>query len=173
MPEEYRAIEQAAQITRADLAALIGVRLAPLVQAIAERRHDDVLITDVRSSWASAWIMAVARAGIIEPLPNHTFQPRGIVHRADLADAASRLLAPIAASDPSRAKAWEQTRAKFADLAPGHLAYPAASMSVAAGVLATSPDNAFEPSRPVSGAEAVAAVGRIAALAAHEGKGGR
>ena len=173
MPEEYRAIEQAAQITRADLAALIGVRLAPLVQAIAERRHDDVLITDVRSSWASAWIMAVARAGIIEPLPNHTFQPRGIVHRADLADAASRLLAPIAASDPSRAKAWEQTRAKFADLAPGHLAYPAASMSVAAGVLATSPDNAFEPSRPVSGAEAVAAVGRIAALAAHEGKAGR
>src|SRR5947207_10197664 len=101
MPEEYRAIEQAAQITRADLAALIGVRLAPLVQAIAARRHDDVLITDVRSSWASAWIMAVARAGVMELLPNHTFQPRTIVRRVDLAQAASRLLARIAAGDPA------------------------------------------------------------------------
>jgi tetratricopeptide (TPR) repeat protein len=165
MPEEYRAIEQAAQITRADLAALIGVRLAPLVQSIAERRHDDVLITDARNSWASAWIMAVARSGVMEPLPNHTFEPRAIVRRAELAQTASRLLAPLAAADPSRAKSWEGVRPKFADLAPGHLAYPAASMSVAAGVIPVSPDNSFEPSRPVSGPEALAAVGRIAALA--------
>jgi tetratricopeptide (TPR) repeat protein len=173
MPEEYRAIEQAAQITRADLAALIGVRLAPLVQSIAGRRHDDVLITDVRNSWASAWIMAVARAGVIELMPNHTFQPRAIVRRADLAEAASRLLAPIAAADPSRAKSWEQAHAKFTDLAPGHLAYPAASMAVGAGVISVSADNTFEPSKPVSGAEAVAAVSRIAALAAREFKGDR
>src|SRR5439155_16218530 len=115
MPEEYRAIPQAAQITRADLAALIGVRLAPLVQAIAERRHDDVLITDVRNNWAYAWIMAVSRAGVMEALPNHTFQPRTIVYRVDLAQAASRLLERIAASDPARAKSWDAARAKFTD----------------------------------------------------------
>jgi tetratricopeptide (TPR) repeat protein len=171
MPEEYRAIEQAAQITRADLAALIGVRLSRLVQSIAERRHDEVLITDVRNNWASAWIVAVARSGVMEPLPNHMFEPRAIVRRAELAESASRLLTRIAAVDPSRAKSWDEARPKFTDLAPGHLAYPAASMSVAAGVITVSPDNSFEPSRPVSGPEALAAVGRIAALAGRDFKG--
>src|SRR5262249_56220130 len=99
-------IPEAAQITRADLAAIIGVRLAPLVQAIAERRHDDVLITDVRDNWAYAWIMAVSRAGVMETLPNHTFQPRTIVHRVDLAQAASRLRARVAAVGPARAQSW-------------------------------------------------------------------
>ena len=87
LPEEYRAIEQAPQITRGDLAALIGVRLAPLLQA--SRRRDAVLITDVRTHWAAIWIMSVARAGVMEPFSNHAFQPRTAVRRVDLAQAAS------------------------------------------------------------------------------------
>ena len=74
LPEEYRAIEQSPQITRGDLAALIGVRLAPLLQA--SRRRDAVLITDVRTHWAAIWIMSVARAGVMDPFSNHAFQPR-------------------------------------------------------------------------------------------------
>ena len=171
MPEEYRAIEQAAQITRADLAALIGVRLAPLVQSIG--RHEDVVITDVRDQWASPWIMAVTRAGVMELLPNHTFQPRAIVRRVDLAQAASRLLARIAAVDPSRAKGWDAAHAKFTDLAPGHLAYSAASMTVAAGVIKIGGDNSFEPSRPVSGEEAISAISRIAALSGNKSRTAR
>ena len=101
----------------------------------------------------------------MELLPNHTFQPRTIVSRVDLAQAASRLLARIAASDPARAKSWQAANAKFTDLSPGHLAYPAASMTIAAGVIKPGPDNTFEPSRPVTGEEAMSAIGRIAALA--------
>jgi tetratricopeptide (TPR) repeat protein len=163
LPEEYRAIDQAAQITRGDLAALIGVRLSPLLQV--GRRRDAVLITDLRTQWASAWIMAVARAGVMDPFENHAFQPRGVVKRVDLAQAVSRLLAKVAAADPARAKAWESARVKFADLSPGHLAYPAASAAVASGVMTAGPDNTFQPSKPVSGAEAIAAINRVEALA--------
>ena len=74
LPAEYRAIDTAAQITRGDLAALIGVRLAPFVQSA--RRREAIVITDTRNHWASTWIMAVARAGIVDPYDNHTFQPR-------------------------------------------------------------------------------------------------
>ena len=163
LPEEYRAIEQSPQLSRGDLAALIGVRLAPLLQA--SRRRDAVLITDVRTHWAAIWIMSVARAGVMDPFSNHAFQPRSAVRRVDLAQAASRLLARIAAADPSRAAAWESARLKFSDLSPGHLAYPAASAAVAAGVMAMGPDGSFEPSRPTSGADAIAAINRIEALA--------
>ena len=61
LPAEYRALEQAPQITRGDLAALIGIRLGPLLAN--DRRRDGVLVTDTRNHWAASWILAVARAG--------------------------------------------------------------------------------------------------------------
>jgi tetratricopeptide (TPR) repeat protein len=163
LPAEFRAIEQAAQVTRADLAALIGIRLAPLLQN--GRRNDAALITDVRTNWAATWIMAVARAGVMEPFANHAFQPRTVVRRTDLAQAMARLLAQVAAQNPSRGKGWDTARLKFTDLAPTHLAYPAASMAVAAGVLQTGADNSFQPSKVVTGAEAIAAIANVQALA--------
>lgn len=163
LPAEYQAIEGTAQLTRSELAALIGVRLPGLVQAA--RKKDAVVVNDVRAHWASTWILAVARAGIIEPFDNHTFQPRGVVRRTDLAVAMSRLLARLAVDDPIRARSWQAARMRFTDLAPAHLAYPSASMAVAAGVMETGANNAFLPSKVVTGAEAVKAVARVEALA--------
>jgi tetratricopeptide (TPR) repeat protein len=162
LPAEYRAIEGTAQLTRGELAALIGIRLPALTQAA--RKKDAVVVTDVRGYWASTWILAVARAGFIDPFDNHTFQPRGVVRRADLAVAMSRLLAQLAVEDP-RARGWQAARMRFTDLAPTHLAYPAASMVVAAGVMETGASNAFQPSKVVTGAEAAAAVARVETLA--------
>ena len=163
LPPEYQAIEGTAQLTRGDLAALIGIRLPALVQAA--RKKDAVVISDVRQHWASTWILNVARAAIMEPFDNHTFQPRSVVRRSELAVAMSRLLARLAVEDPNRARSWQAARIRFTDLAPTHLAYPAASMSVAAGVLEAGPNNTFQPSKVVTGAEAVAAVARVEALA--------
>jgi tetratricopeptide (TPR) repeat protein len=163
LPEEFRAIDQAPQVTRADLAALVGIRLAPLLQA--GRRSDAALITDVRGNWAATWIMSVARAGVMEPFANHAFQPKSTVRRADLAQTLARLLAQVAQQNPTRAKAWDSARLKFPDLLPSHLAYPAASVAVAAGAMTVGPDGAFQPARPVTGAEAVASIAKIGSLA--------
>jgi tetratricopeptide (TPR) repeat protein len=162
LPAEYRAIDDASEITRADLAALIGVRLGALLRV---RRRDAVPITDLRTTWASPWIVAVAGAGVMEPYANHAFQPRSLVRRTDLAQAAARLLSRIAAGDPAQANSWQSARRTFSDLSPGHLAYAAASAAVAAGVMTVGPDNAFLPSRPVTGAEALSAIGRLETLA--------
>jgi len=163
LPAEYRAIDQAVQITRADLAALIGIRLSGMLAGA--RRGDAALITDVRDNWAATWIMSVARAGVMEPFSNHAFQPRTVIRRTDLAQAVARLLARIAAQSPARAKAWESARLKFSDLSPSHLAYPAVSIAVASGVMKTVGDNAFQPSRAVTGAEAIEAIAKVQALA--------
>jgi len=162
LPAEYQAIEGTQQLTRGELAALIGIRLPELVQAA--RKKDAVVVSDVRQHWASTWILNVTRAGIIDPFDNHTFQPRGVVRRSDLAIAMSRLLARIAADDPIRARSWTAARLRFSDLPPSHLAYPAASMTVAAGVMETGPNNTFQPSKVATGAEAVAAVNRVETL---------
>jgi Flp pilus assembly protein TadD len=161
LPAEYRAIPSSSAITRAELAALLGVRLAPLVQTAPARQ---VVVTDVRSNWAQAWILAVVRAGLMEPQPNYTFQPGARVRRGDLAGIVSRALAVIAARSPERAAGWQNTTPKIADVAPGHLSYPAVSQAVAAGVMSLE-NGAFQLLRPVTGAEAVNVVSRLEALA--------
>jgi len=162
LPEQYRAIDAAAQIMREDLAALIGIRLAGPVQVAGVR--DFGVATDIRNSWAQPWIMSVTRAGVMELLPNHTFQPRAIVRRADFAQAASRLI-EIEAT-PAAVTRWRAASVKFTDLAETHLAYPSAALSVAAGIMSVAPDGSFQPSRIVTGAEAVQAIERLQAMSA-------
>jgi tetratricopeptide (TPR) repeat protein len=163
MPPEFRAIEQAERVTRGQLAALIGMRLDALVKRAP--RRSTAVITDTRGHWAAQWIIPVARAGFMEVYPNHTFQPRAIVRRGDLATAARNVLVAIAAENPRLGAAWREARRKFPDISPGHLNYPAASMAVEAGVMTTEPGGAFQLSRPVTGPEALAAVERLAELA--------
>jgi tetratricopeptide (TPR) repeat protein len=162
LPEEYRAIGPSPQLTRGALAALIGVRLRPLLD---DGQQDVGVVTDVRAHWAEPWILPVVRTGVMEAFSNHTFQPAALVRRVDLAQAVSRLLARIAARGQARAREWQNARMRFTDMAPGHIAYPAASMAVAAGVMSPAPDGGFQPSRVVTGEEAVAAIERLQALA--------
>ena len=163
MPPEFRAIDQASTVTRAQMAALIGTRLNAFVKR-APRRVSAV-ITDTRGNWAAQWIIPVARAGFMEVYANHTFQPSAIVRRGDFATIVSHVLRAIAAENPRIGVSWRSARRKFADLPPGHLNYRAAAMAVEAGVMQTLENDSFQLSRPVSGAEAIAAVGRLLELA--------
>lgn len=162
MPEEYRSIETAPTVTRAQLAALIGVRLDDLLKRA--HRDNPVVLTDTRGHWASPWIQAVSRAGIMEAYPNHTFQPNAAVRRGDLALAASRVLSFVAVERPRQAAAWKGGRVRFSDLPTGHLSYPAASVAVQSGVMKTAEGDEFQLSRPVTGAEALAAVRKLEEL---------
>ncbi len=161
LPPDFRAIPESPQITRGELAALIGIRLEPILQRAQERQ---VVVTDARNHWASPWIAQVARAGVLEPFPNHTFQPLAGVRRGDLAEAVSRLVVLAAGDQTARREEWTTARPQIADLPPGHLSYPAASVAVASGVMPLVDGDRFVVTRPVSGVEAIDVIGRVAAL---------
>jgi tetratricopeptide (TPR) repeat protein len=159
MPDAFRAIGTAPQVTRADLAVLIGVHLDAWLTQLPQVAPG--LMTDIRDHWAERWILTVTRAGLMEVYQNHTFQPDTPVDRATLARVVSRALNLLAARDEGLARRWQQAQPTFNDLPPTHVSYPAAALAVAAGLLQNGADNNFEPTRPVSGSEAVAAVGRL------------
>ena len=161
LPAEYRAIPGQASITRADLASLIGIRLAPLLQRAPAQA---VVITDARNHWASEWIMATAGAGVMEPYENHTFQPRNPVQRSDLAQAVARMLKVIAADRPDLLKEWQSRMQKMSDVGVSNLRYADASLSVAAGIIPLVDGGSFQLTRPVSGAEAIDVITRIERL---------
>ena len=156
LPPEFRAIADAPQLTRGDLAALIGVRFEPVLRAAPARPE---VITDAAGHWAADWIRLVAAAGVIEPFDNHTFQPGLAVTRADLAAAARRVALLV---DPNRPELSLRaaTRPKIADVPPAHLSYPAVSFAVTSQVMPLE-SGRFDVARVVTGAEAVGAVDRL------------
>jgi tetratricopeptide (TPR) repeat protein len=158
LPAEYRALPDQAAITRGDLAAVIGIRLEPL---LAEAATQVELLTDVRNFWAERWIMAVANAGVMDAFENHTFLPRTEIRRAELAQAVSRVLKLIAVRQPALLKEWQGRQAKMSDVGVSNLNYADVSLAVSSGVLLLAEDGTFQLSRPVSGAEAIDAVTRL------------
>jgi tetratricopeptide (TPR) repeat protein len=162
MPPEYRAIPSSETATRGELAALIGVRLAPLLERTQQRQ---VVVTDVRTHWAQDWITGVVRAGIMDTQPNYTFQPNARVRRGDLAQTVARVLTLIGVTKPAVSKTWQGAKQKIADVPAGHLSYPFVSVAVASGVMPLSENGTFQLLRPVTGAEIVEVVSRLEALA--------
>jgi tetratricopeptide (TPR) repeat protein len=161
LPAQFKAALSSAQLTRGELAALIAVRLEPLVQAAPRRQ---AVVTDTRGHWAAAWIAEVVGAGILEPFENHTFQPDVIIRRGDLATAVSRMLAVIASTDPAlRARLAE--RPAIADMNQRHNQYPAAAAAVSSGVMPLD-GGRFQVGRVVSGSEAVDVLDKVRALSA-------
>lgn len=157
-PAEYRAIASLSQVTRGDLAALLGVRVQPAIPA--GRNAPAVVATDVRGHWAAAWILSVTRAGFMEVYANHTFQPRAAVRRIELAQVVTRALAAAGVG----LRRPPEVRIPIADLGVDHLSYPDAAIAVASGVMSLVENGAFRPSRPVSGVEAVAVIDRLEQL---------
>ena len=163
LPPALAAIGSRPEVTRGELAALIGVRFGDLLRSAAPGRT--VIITDTRDHWGQASILDVTRAGVMQVDAGYRFEPARIVRRGELAGVVDALLDLFAASDPRAAASWDGPRQDFSDMRPGHLSYAPAARAVAAGVLDILDGRTFQPTRPVAGGEALRAVDRLAALA--------
>jgi tetratricopeptide (TPR) repeat protein len=164
VPAEFRAIPTATQVTRAEVAALIGTRLEKLIES-APRRVTAVA-TDVRTHWAAPWIFPVTQAGVMDISPNHLFQPAAAVRRDHLAQIVGQLLNLAAAGRSTELAKWKTARPRFADLAATNVFYNAAALAVTSGAMATLEGSRFEPLRPATGPEVLAAIARIEQLTA-------
>jgi len=164
LPGEVREIESHRQLSRGDLAALLGVRFEALLRGAPSVQ---LVITDLRDDWTRGWITSVTGAGIMEPYPNHTFQPSAPALRADLAAASWRLLALAAPARPTL-RPYLQERPQIADVSRTHPLYAAAASVVASGTMPLLEGGRFDAARVLSGADAAAAVTRLRTLLAIE-----
>jgi tetratricopeptide (TPR) repeat protein len=154
MPEEYRRIYTAPSVTRADLAALLAVKVSSLARLAVG--GEPPVATDISGSWAREHVIRMLALGVMETYPNHTFHPAATVRRGELALSVARVL--DLAGWPSRPGPL------ISDMSRAHLHYGAASRVVTAGLMALTPTGAFEPWKPVTGPEAVRVVDSLASL---------
>lgn len=158
IPPEFRAVPTAQTVTRAQVAAFIGIRLDAAIGRVPGQATE--VATDVRGHWAAPWILPVTRAGVMEIFPNHTFQPATLVRRGDLARIVVHLLEinPLRRMDVMR---WQALRPRFADLPESNLFYAAAALAVSSGAMSARPGDRFMATDPATGPDLVSAIERI------------
>jgi tetratricopeptide (TPR) repeat protein len=155
-PEEYRRITSLPRATRADLAALLVVKVAALQRLPAREPR---LAVDTSGSWARESIAMVVGLGVMEVYPNHTFQPQATLRRADLARALSRVLDRLG---------WRgEAGPAPTDMRSSHLDHDAVRRVVGAGLMTLGTSGEFEPWQPVSGREAGEVVDALSRLVDH------
>jgi tetratricopeptide (TPR) repeat protein len=83
----FREIASSPSLSREQFAWIL-VRYFP---EIVEFNQNPQIVLDVQSSWARTEVQTVMGLGILDPMPNHTFQPSRILTLGDLATAMARL----------------------------------------------------------------------------------
>jgi tetratricopeptide (TPR) repeat protein len=166
VPAEFRAMGTAPSVTRAQLAALVGIRLEAVLDKAQQRMT--TVATDVRGHWAEPWILPVTQTGVMDVFPNHTFQPSGTVRRSDLARVVSQLLTIIASERPIDLAKWKAARPTFPDLPASNLYYASAALAVASGAMSPAEGDRFAPTALATGASVVAAIARLQQIAGRQ-----
>src|SRR5262249_48119354 len=151
IPPAFRDLSATATVTRGQTAAFIAIRLPALVQSAPKRAPS--VMTDIRTDWASPWIVPVTEAGLMDAYANHTFQPASTVRRIDRARVVSRLLGTLPAARRGDAPRWRAARPAFQDVPATNVNYRAAAVAVASGAMTAAPDGTFGPTRAASGTE--------------------
>ena len=150
----YRDIRSASSLKREQLAAVI-VRYFPQV---AEFPQIPQIVTDVQDSWARPEIQLTVGTGLIDPFPNHTFQPSGLINRGLFALSISRLIRLLGVS-PADAPPIPAS-----DVASSSAIYRDIQLVLSVGLMGLEDSGSFNVSGEVSGEEAVRTVERLLRL---------
>jgi tetratricopeptide (TPR) repeat protein len=161
LPSKYNDILTTPAISREDLAALMAVKLRAV---LGEAPAQPPIIVDVSASWASKFILKIASLGLLDVYPNHTFQPRRIVTRADLAESLDRVISYLDEHGHHLIRQIPPEKIQIADVTPDSFDYRTISQALSYQIMELFADRTFRPGQSVSGADAVKAIDSLLAL---------
>jgi len=162
LPSQYGLLAAQESLSREDLAALIAVKFKDFLN-VPERQAP--ILVDISTSWAQKFIIKVASLGVMSVFDNHTFQPRRIINRADLADSVVLLMDFLKGRGAKFVPLLDIRRIQIADVMPDSYYFPSIARAVACQVMDLSPQRMFEPGKIVSGRDALKILDIVLGLA--------
>jgi len=150
----FRSITNADALTKDQLAAVI-VRYFP---QITEFRQHPQILTDIQNSWARVEIQTVVGVGLVDPRPNHTFEPASPVSRSEFALLLGRMIRLLSISPPNAPPI------PINDVAPSHMLYSDIQWALSLGLMSLDDGGNFNLNGDVPGGEAVRAIEHLLAL---------
>lgn len=161
LPSQYHSIPAAESVTKEQMSALIGVKFKDVINKPEGRPP---IIIDISTSWASPYILDAASLGLLDVYPNHTFQPRKIITRAEMAETLHRLIRQLEAKGHRFIQQIPPERIQIEDVSPDNFYYRPIIMMVSYDLMSMAGGRRFNPDQPVSGADAMQHLDLILAL---------
>jgi tetratricopeptide (TPR) repeat protein len=162
LPSQYGLIPSQEAITREDLAALIGVKFKDFLN-VPERQTQ--ILVDISTSWAQNFIIKVASLAVMSSYDNHTFQPRRIINRAELAESLAALIEFLKGRGVRFVPLLDTRKIVLADVPPDSFYFQPIVKVVSYQVMDQTPQRMFEPERTVPGREAIRSLDIVLGLA--------
>ena len=152
LPSQYGLIPSQEAIAREDLAALIAVKFKDFLN-VPERQTQ--ILVDISTSWAQKLIIKIASQNIMSAYDNHTFQPKRIINRAELAESLGRLIDVLKRRGVKLVPLLDPRKIQIADVSPDSFFFQPIVAVVSYQVMDLTPQRMFEPERTVPGREAI------------------
>ncbi len=162
LPSQYGLIASERSITREDLAALIAVKFKAFLDLPEAQTQ---ILVDISTSWAQSFIIKVASHGVMGVSENHTFEPRRIINRAELAQSLAALIDLLKARGARLVPLLDTRRLRVADVPPDSFYSTPILKVISYQVMDLTPQRTFEPERTVPGSEAVRILDTLLRLA--------
>jgi hypothetical protein len=152
LPSQYNNIGASEAVTKEDLAALIGVKLRDF---LGETTPKPPVIVDITTSWASRFILKTTALEIIDVYSNHTFQPKKIMTRAEIAETLVRLINILRKNGHKIVEQLPIDRIQIMDVPQDHFSFQAIAQVLSCQLMTLAPDRTFKPELGLSGQEAI------------------
>jgi Tfp pilus assembly protein PilF len=152
LPSQYNAIIASEAISKEQMTALLAVKFKDFLEE-PSRRPD--IIIDIATSWASDSILQMTSLGLLDIYPNHTFRPKKIITRAEMAEILLRLVEYLKEKGFRFIQHIPPERIQISDVLPDNYYYQPIIEIVSYDIMGLSMEQTFKPDVPVSGQEAI------------------
>lgn len=161
LPSQYDAIPASEAISKEEAAALIAVKFKDILD---DPQTQPPIIIDISTSWASKYILKTTSLGIMDVYSNHTFQPKKIVTRAEMADILYCLINYLKRKNYVFISQIPPEKIQISDVSPDNYYYQPILRIISHDIMDLSVDRTFNPEFPVSGQESIRLLNIILAL---------
>jgi tetratricopeptide (TPR) repeat protein len=161
LPSQYDSIPFSDAITKEEMSALIGVKFK---NYFTEPSRKPPIIIDISTSWASKYILSAATLDIMDVYSNHTFQPKKIITRAEMAEALIRLIDQLKKKGYRFLQQIPPERIHIADVSSDNFYYRPIVTMISYDIMSLSLGRKFNPDQAISGSVTIRLLDIIIAL---------
>lgn len=152
LPSQYDAIPSSEAISKEEIAALLGVKFKDVLEDPSTKPP---ILIDISTSWASKYILKTTSLGLLDVYSNHTFQPKKVVTRGEMAEILFRLINHLKRKGVNFIRQIPPDKIQISDVSPQHIYYQPILQIVSYDIMNLSADRAFNPDLPISGQETI------------------
>jgi Tfp pilus assembly protein PilF len=152
LPSQYNAIVSSEAVSKEDVAALLAIKFKGILEETAKKPP---IIIDIATSWADDYILQMTSLGLLDIYPNHTFRPKKIITRAEMAEILLRLVNHLRNRGYRFIQQIPPENIQISDVSVDNYYYQPIIQIVSYDIMSLSLDKTFKPDLEVSGQDSI------------------